>query len=471
MRVYKKCFCLVAFAALAVLAGASNVARADGLVANWMLGEPSGSTSFADASGNGNTGTLVGTDSVVSMTGGAYPASPVGTGIYFNGLSGEDNYINVPYNPALSPTADLTLSAWVYIPNALTGAAPKESIFGIWNPSNNNSQNAPGGNECYQFGLSLNASLLEFRDAGGAAGDQYFGDLYTSATYPNHKYTQGQWMLLTAVFDQGPVGQSVNYLTVYENGEVWHSGEYNVSFPAPGPIPLLPAQSAQPLQLAGGANGTATGNEWLGGLSDLGIWNVALTGPGPIQSGMAYTTLGGETGALYTTPTSGIAALSQYGVKAMNQLFTLYDGQLTAPAGVTTGNGTLGWKYVASGLPGTSGYAGQIAAGEYYVQLDANGGGVETLLPGDANGDGKVDINDLTIVLAHYDQSGTGWAQGEFTGDGKVDINDLTIVLAHYNQSFGSSAGGMSAVPEPGALAALAAGLLGFLAYAWRKRP
>ena len=26
--------------------------------------------------------------------------------------------------------------------------------------------------------------------------------------------------------------------------------------------------------------------------------------------------------------------------------------------------------------------------------------------PGDANGDGKVDINDLTIVLAHYNQSG-----------------------------------------------------------------
>ena len=30
-----------------------------------------------------------------------------------------------------------------------------------------------------------------------------------------------------------------------------------------------------------------------------------------------------------------------------------------------------------------------------------------TVLPGDANGDGKVDINDLTIVLAHYNQ--TGW--------------------------------------------------------------
>ena len=41
------------------------------------------------------------------------------------------------------------------------------------------------------------------------------------------------------------------------------------------------------------------------------------------------------------------------------------------------------------------------------------------------------------------------WSQGEFTGDGTVDINDLTIVLAHFGQSTGSSAGNVSAVPEP----------------------
>ena len=29
------------------------------------------------------------------------------------------------------------------------------------------------------------------------------------------------------------------------------------------------------------------------------------------------------------------------------------------------------------------------------------------------------------------------WTQGEFTGDGTVDINDLTIVLAHYGADRG----------------------------------
>ncbi len=91
------------------------------------------------------------------------------------------------------------------------------------------------------------------------------------------------------------------------------------------------------------------------------------------------------------------------------------------------------------------------------------------VIPGDANLDVRVDINDLTFVLAHYNQSG-GWAQGEFTGSGKVDINDLTIVLANYNSTSGASASSLAAVPEPCALTLLAAGLVGLLACAWRKR-
>jgi hypothetical protein len=88
-------------------------------------------------------------------------------------------------------------------------------------------------------------------------------------------------------------------------------------------------------------------------------------------------------------------------------------------------------------------------------------------IPGDALGDGKVDINDLTIVLAHYGQTGMTWSQGEFTGDGTVDINDLTIVLAHYGQTSGASP---AAVPEPGALLMLAVGLSGLLAWVARKQ-
>jgi hypothetical protein len=120
-----------------------------------------------------------------------------------------------------------------------------------------------------------------------------------------------------------------------------------------------------------------------------------------------------------------------------------------------------GWLSVFDTVwPGTA-----TVAGSYGVQLAP-----VPPLPGDANGDGKVDINDLTIVLAHYGRSGMIWSQGEFTGDGTVDINDLTIVLAHYGQSQGASAAGTAAVPEPSCLVLLGIGGAGLLASLWRKR-
>ena len=89
-------------------------------------------------------------------------------------------------------------------------------------------------------------------------------------------------------------------------------------------------------------------------------------------------------------------------------------------------------------------------------------------LPGDAVGDGKVDINDLTIVLANYGQTGANWNMGDFNGDGKVDINDLTIVLANYGKSIGSSAPPAWAPCRSPALALLALGLTALLPWALR---
>jgi probable HAF family extracellular repeat protein len=85
--------------------------------------------------------------------------------------------------------------------------------------------------------------------------------------------------------------------------------------------------------------------------------------------------------------------------------------------------------------------------------------------PGDANGDGRVDINDLTIVLANFGQTGMTWSQGCMDGDptGTVDMNDLTLVLANYGYG-ATAAAGVKAVPEPAALALLLAALACLLA-------
>jgi hypothetical protein len=88
-------------------------------------------------------------------------------------------------------------------------------------------------------------------------------------------------------------------------------------------------------------------------------------------------------------------------------------------------------------------------------------------LAGDANGDGIVNGADLNTVLSNYNQTSMGWTQGDFNADSAVNGADLNVVLSNYNQSGG---GVMSAVPEPNAILLVAAGLVGLLARAWRKR-
>ncbi len=51
-------------------------------------------------------------------------------------------------------------------------------------------------------------------------------------------------------------------------------------------------------------------------------------------------------------------------------------------------------------------------------------------ITGDLNGDHKVNIYDLSILLSHWQKSGAG----DFNNNGKVDIFDLSVLLSRYGQ-------------------------------------
>jgi len=53
--------------------------------------------------------------------------------------------------------------------------------------------------------------------------------------------------------------------------------------------------------------------------------------------------------------------------------------------------------------------------------------------PGDANGDGRVNILDFNIVISFFGQSGSGIA-GDVNGDGTVNILDFGLVVSHFGQ-------------------------------------
>jgi hypothetical protein len=375
---------------------------AGSLVADWPLTGSGGGagTTFADASGNGNTATLYGSDTVTSTTALGYPAAPVGGGIYFNGLSGAGNYLGVPYNAAFSGMDNLTLTAWVYFPSGFTisneTAAGKREIFSLWNQS--------GGTQCYQLGFGFensgSISWLAFQAPGQGYDTHYWN---TGGTPPGPHATPGSWQLISVSYAGGTgTATAVGLWDMMENGIATIGGQLNVgSGNAQRPIPTAAAN--QILKLAGGDN------EWIGGLADLAIWNSALSptdSTGPTYYTPTEGLTAGELGALYNTPMSGISALAGYNAVAMNQLFTLYaNASPSATAPVTTANGTLTWQYVASGLPGASGSVGTLGNGADYVNLDDSGGGIETVV-----------------------------------------------------------------VPEPAMLTLVASGVLGLLAYAWRKR-
>jgi fibronectin type 3 domain-containing protein len=57
------------------------------------------------------------------------------------------------------------------------------------------------------------------------------------------------------------------------------------------------------------------------------------------------------------------------------------------------------------------------------------------LIPGDANGDGVVDILDYNILVSNFGKTGMTWSQGDFNEDGVVDIKDFSILSSNYGQS------------------------------------
>ena len=83
------------------------------------------------------------------------------------------------------------------------------------------------------------------------------------------------------------------------------------------------------------------------------------------------------------------------------------------------------------------------------------------LLPGDVNGDGIVNVQDIAEVASHWLQTGSGVA-GDANDDGIVNGQDIAVIASHWLQT---SAAGASATAVPEPLRSFSLALLG-----WRER-
>jgi hypothetical protein len=88
-------------------------------------------------------------------------------------------------------------------------------------------------------------------------------------------------------------------------------------------------------------------------------------------------------------------------------------------------------------------------------------GSLSPVTPGDINGDGDVDRNDVAIVATNFGLTAASAAQGDLSGDMKVGLADLARVQMNLDPA---AANAVSAVPEPGtlglAISLAAAGLI-----------
>jgi hypothetical protein len=170
-----------------------------------------------------------------------------------------------------------------------------------------------------------------------------------------------------------------------------------------------------------------------------------------VRGGGATTVHGGKIeGGIYTTAGTmnvygGKSSATSMGIEAMGGTTNIYGSGFDYPSGqMTAASGTLTGKLANGDSINTTFFV----AGAGKVIL-------HTLIPGDVNSDGLVDVADYNIWAANVGKTDAGWSQGDLNGDGLVDVADYNIWAANVGKTAGT--------PEPATLALVVFGVSGIL--------
>ena len=83
-----------------------------------------------------------------------------------------------------------------------------------------------------------------------------------------------------------------------------------------------------------------------------------------------------------------------------------------------------------------------------------------SLRDGDSNFDGQVNTADFDVLAGDFNSSGHKWSEGDFNFDGTVNLLDFNALATNFGLVPGPGPALVAAVPEPGSISLLLAGLL-----------
>jgi fibronectin-binding autotransporter adhesin len=180
---------------------------------------------------------------------------------------------------------------------------------------------------------------------------------------------------------------------------------------------------------------------------------TASTGKLDIGNGKLILTTAGATGTFNGTAYTGVTGLIATGRDGGG--WNGSSGIVTSQSAATGGNFTtigIATAAQAKGIASTATavWAGQTVTGSATLVMYTYGG--------DANLDGKLNVDDYGRIDSNIGLGNGGWYNGDFNYDGKVNVDDYGVIdsnIGIQGPPFSTTAAaqrvGVAAVPEPGA--------------------
>lgn len=333
------------------------------------------------------------------------------------------------------------------------------------------------------------------------------GELATSGTDGSAIYLGNGWVLTANHVRAGKVRFGDTTYTALPGTSQQIAGADLLVFRVASP-PTLPSVSIGSAALIAGTDvltcGTGVGQEQEKLSWDINKattpWTWVLNGPQTDATGYAWSTTRAQRwgtneisdasgSSLFTTENFAMAfdvGDTTYEAQAANKdsgttVFAKNDGTWEL---IGLDIGILGWSGQPSGTavdyldfptgPPLGGNTTIAADLVYYRQAILNATPDDPIIfMGDADMDGYVDDDDLSLLLTNW-QTGTTWGQGDFNDDDLVDDDDLSWLLTNWT---GSAPPSFTGIPEPAAVelipepATAALILVGGAMLAARRRP